>query len=101
METTPARICVINIVATPGAGRLHALADVSLEIGGIEILIHGIQVRATADHTEVLLPTYRDHSGAWMTAITLPNEIKDGLADVVLQSGIDLGVLRERPITPE
>ena len=96
LDTAQATISVLDIVATPNSGKLHALADVLLTIDGVEIVIHGVQVRADAENSEVLLPRYRSSNGDWRSAITLPEEIKEPLGDAVLAAGIELGVLKGR-----
>lgn len=62
----------------------------------IPIIIHGIQVRADANGSEVLLPKYRDGSGEWRTAISLPDELKGPMGDAVLAAGIEAGILVAR-----
>ena len=95
-DTATASISVIGIVATPNSGKLHALADVLLVLDGVEIVIHGIQVRADNATSGVCLPKYRSINGEWLPAITLPDEILEPLGDAVLAAGIEIGVLRER-----
>jgi len=77
-------------------GRLLALADVELVIDGIQIRVHGVQVVADGNGTQVTLPKFRDADGEWRTAVTLPPEVKGPMGDVVLAAGLEAGVLRER-----
>ena len=73
-----------------------ALADIEIVIDGVALAIHGIQVRADANGTEVALPRYRAPNGEWKTAVTLPEELKGPMGDAVLAAGIEAGVLAER-----
>ena len=88
VDKTTATISVLAINRASG-GRLLALADV-------EIVLDGIQVRADANGSEVLLPKYRDGGGEWRTAISLPDELKGPMGDAVLAAGIEAGILVAR-----
>ena len=96
MDTSTAIITAGKITPINNAGKLLALADVTLMLDGVEITIHGVQVRADASGTEVTLPRYRSASGEWMTAITLPDELRGAMGDVVMAAGIEAGVLKEK-----
>ena len=74
--TTTATISVLGITPVDDARRLLALADITLMIDGVEIVIHGIQVRAGADGTEISLPRYRATNGEWRSALSLPEELR-------------------------
>jgi len=96
MDTTTATITVLEIIPLNGGGRLLALADVELVLDGVALVLHGVQVRADGDGTEIRLPNYRSPSGEWMTAITLPEEIRVPMGDAVIAAGIEAGVLKDR-----
>ena len=96
MDTSTAIIAVLKVSPVNNAGKLLALADVSILLDGVEIVIHGIQVRADAGGTEVTLPKYRAPDGAWMTAITLPDEVKVPMGDGVMAAAIEAGILMEK-----
>ena len=59
-----------------------------------------LQLRsATAGHgagTEVTLPRYRAADGSWKAAVSLPEELKGSMGDVVLAAGIEQGILKQR-----
>lgn len=95
METTSATITVIDLRPV-NAGKLLALADVELSIEGVVMVIHGIQVRADAARTEITLPTYRASDGSWRAAITLPEELRGTMGDIVISAGIEAGILKQR-----
>ena len=95
-EFSPATISVIDIKTMPPGNKLHALVDVAVLVDDVEIVIHGVQIRSDATQTAVVLPTYRGVDGTWKPAISLPEEIREALADVVLNAGLDAGVLREK-----
>ncbi|MDO8608670.1 MAG: hypothetical protein Q7R40_19235 [Phaeospirillum sp.] len=96
MDTTSAIITANRVTPVSNAGKLLALADVSILMDGVEIIIHGVQVRADGNGTEVTLPKYRAPDGAWMTAITLPDELKGPMGDVVMAAAIEAGILVEK-----
>jgi stage V sporulation protein G len=96
MNTTTAAIVVLAIHPIANAGKLLALAEVELVIDGVSLLIHGVQVRADGEKTEVSLPRYRAPDGTWKTSITLPAEVRDPMGDVVMEAGIEAGILKKR-----
>lgn len=93
-ETLPVRVEVLALHPFSGSGVL-ALADVELTVGGIALILHGVQLRADAHKTEVTLPRYRDASGAWKAAVTLPEELRGPVGDVVIAAALEAGLLRE------
>jgi stage V sporulation protein G len=95
IDTAPITITVVSI--TPMRhGDLVALADVDVSFDGIAFTICGLQVRANARRTEVLLPKYRAPNGDWVAAIKLPDEVREPMADAVMAAGIEAGVLKEQ-----
>jgi hypothetical protein len=53
-----------------------ALASVEIDIDGVLLVIHGVQaIRVLPMGTRIDLPMFRDESGVWRRAITLPDEI--------------------------
>ena len=94
--TALATITVLDVTPVSNAGRLLALANVAIVVDGVEIVVHGVQVRADATQTAVTLPRYRAPDGAWRAAITLPDEVKGPVGDAVMAAGIEAGILRER-----
>ena len=95
METSTATISVQKITAIH-AGRVLALADVELILDGVSLVIHGVQVRADACKTEITLPNYRAPDGSWKTAVTLPDEVRGPMADVVIAAAMEAGLLVEK-----
>ena len=77
-----------------------SLLQFSTTIGGVSITLHGVQVCATAERTEVLLPKYRGADGTWMTAVTSPNEVKGPMGEAVIAVGVEAGILRKRVKIP-
>ncbi len=95
-STTTVQITVLNLAPMRGRGNLLALADVEVLLDGVSIILHGVQVCATDQRTEVRLPKYRAPDGNWVASITLPDEVKGPMGDVVIAAGIEAGVLREK-----
>lgn len=79
-------------------GRIIAFADVRLGVDGVEFVVHGVQVSRAKDAgkeaTKVSLPTYRDAHGNWTAAISLPNELREPMARIVLDACLDAGLCR-------
>jgi len=96
MESTTVTIAVLGITPVSKTSKLLALADVEIVIDGIAIVIHGVQVMADRSGTEVRLPEYRAPSGEWVSAISLPEEVREPMANAVLAAGLEIGMLKER-----
>jgi len=96
LDTTTAVITVLKVSPVYNAGKLLALADVELVLDDVPLVIHGVQVRADGDGTAITLPKYRSPSGEWTTAITLPDEVRGPMGDMVIAAGIEAGLLKER-----
>ena len=96
MDTTTAVITVLSFIPLANAGKLLALADVELVLDDVPLIIHGVQVRADGDGTKIALPRYRSPSGEWISAITLPDEVREPMGDAVIAAGIEAGLLKER-----
>lgn len=94
-ETPGVSQAVITVlkIAPVQAGKLLALADVEIVLDDVPLIIHGVQVRADSHGTEVTLPRYRAPNGEWRTAITLPEEVKDTMGDMVIAAAMDIGHL--------
>ncbi len=95
-DTTTVIITVLDISPLKNRGKLLALADVELVLDEVGVVIHGIQVCADGDGTKIALPRYRAPNGEWMTAISLPDEVKGPMGDAVIAAGIEAGLLKER-----
>lgn len=98
-ETTSVLCRVVDIQPIRG-DKLIALASVEIEIAGVCLTLHGVQLQrgqqGGAEATAVTLPRYRTASGDWRSAITLPEELRRPIADAVLAACLELGVVRER-----
>jgi len=82
---------LLNIVAKP-AGRLLGLADVELDFDGVPVVINSIRIEREADGVSVRLPIDRDHR----PLVILPDEVKAGISDIVLDAALETGIIRER-----
>ena len=92
--------CTIARVRPMEGKRVYAFIDIELVFSGIPLLIYGIQARhVPGGGTSIHLPTYRDTDGSWRAAIDLPQELKDSLADQILDHLIELGVARQKAPT--
>ena len=96
MESTTVTISVLNITPVSRTSKLLALADVEIVIDGVALVVHGVQVKADGSGAEIRLPTFRASSGEWISAISLPDEVRGPMGDVVIAAGVDAGILKER-----
>jgi stage V sporulation protein G len=96
LDTALARIAVLSVASVSGAGRLLALASVELDVDGVAIVLHGVQVRADGEKTEIALPHYRNSQGAWKPAVTLPTEVRGPMGEAVIAAGLEAGILKDR-----
>lgn len=91
---------LVNVLALrPLSGTkadVMALADVEIVLDGVAIILHGVQLRASGQGAEVSLPRYRTPAGEWKAAITLPEELRAPIADVVIAAALEAGIVRER-----
>jgi len=75
---------------------------VEIVIRGVVLHIHGIQLRharrdlSEVGGTEVCLPTYRDEAGIARPSVSLPPEIREKIADLVLAHLLEVGIARQR-----
>ncbi len=76
--------------------KLFALVDVEMEVAGVSFVIQGVQARKVSEGTSIHLPTYKDHDGAWQSAVRLPEELRDPLAAAVLEFLVTSGLARPR-----
>jgi hypothetical protein len=91
-----ARITVLSIEPIESA-RVFALASVEIDIDGVVLVVHGIQAtRCDPVGTKITLPKFRDHKGVWRPAVSLPDEVKEPIADAVLDAMIERGVAKRR-----
>jgi len=81
----------------PLQGRtVYALLDADIEIGGIVVMVVGVQARnLPGGGTSIHLPTFRDHDGVWRAAVILPDEIREALCDAVLDFMVEDGVAKQ------
>jgi stage V sporulation protein G len=89
-------ISVVDVQSV-NAGKLFALATVEIDIDGVIIVVHGIQaLRNEPAGTRIEYPKYRDATGVWRTAVTLPDEMKGPIGDAVLDVLVERGIALRR-----
>ena len=94
-ETAPVTIHVLNLHPCQHSDLL-ALADVEIMVAGISFVLHGVQLRADKHKTMVTLPCYRDSTGDWSAAVTLPDELCGPVGDVMIAAGFETGLLKNK-----
>ncbi len=66
-------------------GRLFALATVVITVNDVEMAIQGVRVmRQPTGMLAVEAPRFRRPGGEWVPAVMLPPELKQAIADEVL-----------------
>jgi hypothetical protein len=83
-ETATVIVAVVEIVGTPGAGRLMALATVDLEIEGVAMRLTGVRLVKRRDQdVTVELPMTRDPLGRQVPCIQFPPEIHEAIEEAI------------------
>ena len=92
----------ITSVRPVRAKSVYAFCDVEIVINGVALSIHGIQVRharrdlSEIGGTEICLPTYRDESGVSRPSVSLPAEVREKIADLLLAYLVETGISKQR-----
>ena len=67
------------------SGRLFALATVVITVNDVEMAIQGVRVmRQPTGMLAVEAPRFRRPGGEWVPAVMLPPELKQAIADEIL-----------------
>lgn len=85
-DTIPVEFRVLAMLPVTGRGRLLYLADVTLEIAGVELVLQGVQVvRDEANRLVCGMPQFRHPTtGTGHPAVVLPVELEDAIAAELL-----------------
>jgi stage V sporulation protein G len=80
------------------AGKLFAFALVEIDFDGVRLEIHGIRAtRIEPVGTKIELPAYRDATGGVSrSALTLPQEVRGPMGDIVLDALVERGLAVRR-----
>lgn len=82
--------CRVLAIHPVFSSKIMALASVELDIDGIVMTIHGIQVVKAkggyGDCLQVRLPTHRTTDGLWQSSLELPQELELPLGRAVLDA---------------
>ncbi len=77
---------VDHVERVKNAGRLFALAVVTIQVEGVEFRIQGVRVtRQPTGLLAVEAPRFRSPGGEWLPAVTLPDALKQAIADEILR----------------
>ena len=101
IETETVAITIISARAARTKS-VYAFCDVEIVVSGVPICIHGIQVRharrdlSEIGGSEICLPTYRDEAGITRPSVSLPPEIREKIADLVLDHLLEVGIAKRR-----
>jgi hypothetical protein len=100
MENCPSSTVSITVLTVKPVkfGKIFALASVEIDIDGVLLVIHGVQaIRVLRMGTRIDLPMFRDESGVWRRAITLPDEICGPIGKAVLDALVERGLAVRGP----
>jgi hypothetical protein len=100
MENCPSSTVSITVLTVKPVkfGKIFALASVEMDIDGVLLVIHGVQaIRVLPMGTRIDLPMFRDESGVWRRAITLPDEICGPIGKAVLDALVERGLAVRGP----
>ena len=84
--------CTLIALTPKSTGRLLALADVELDFDGVLVTVNSIRVERETNGVSVRMPVDRDGR----PLIIVPDEVKDGISDIVLDAALEAGVVKER-----
>ena len=84
--------CTLLRIRPIQSRKLLALVAVEVDFEGVAIEIEGIRVERESDGVSVRMPVDRDG----VPLITIPEEVKIPLADIVLEAAQELGVVKNR-----
>jgi stage V sporulation protein G len=82
-DTARVAFTLVSLRPVTGGGKLLALADVAVEIGGVEFLIRGARLARVGNGCGVSPPAHKDAAGRFVPTLTLPEEIRQPIADLV------------------
>ncbi len=88
----------VTAVERVASARIAAHASVELDIDGMVIVVHGIQLwhRAADGGIRVELPRFRDRDGTWRPALSLPMDLSKPIALAVVEACADEGIVTDR-----
>jgi stage V sporulation protein G len=90
-------LITVRSVTPVRAGKLFAFASVEIDLDGVRLEIHGIRAsRVEPIGTKIGMPTYRDVTGVSRSALTLPEEVRGPIGDIVLDALIERGLAVKR-----
>jgi hypothetical protein len=89
-STIPVTFTVTELRRLHSAGNLLALATVAIDLHGIELTLHGIQIqRLPGGALQCSAPRYRCPTGQWQPAVTLPDELEVAIGNEVIAAWLE------------
>jgi len=96
METTSISF-TLNNVRSVQSKTVFAYLDVELTLAGVSLTLHGVSARhVPGGGCSIHLPTYRNERGEWISAVSLPADLRDPLCDQILEHLMELGLAKPR-----
>ncbi len=90
-ETVTARFEVLGVERVRQAGRLLALANVTLDMGGVELVLQGVRVFRCMDGSiAVSGPQWRHPgSGRWTPGVLLPPDLAKAMGGEIIAAYVN------------
>jgi hypothetical protein len=89
-DTIGVSFTVTELRRLHSAGRLLALATVAIDLDGVALTLHGVQVLRLANgKLQARAAHYRTPTGAWAPAITLPDELERAIGVEILAAFVE------------
>jgi hypothetical protein len=89
--TVPVRVALVGQERLIGRGSLAALLDIEIEVGGLCLPIHGVQIRRPREGSrewEIHPPHYKGSAGQWRPAIELPDVILRAIVEQLTEEAL-------------
>jgi hypothetical protein len=84
-DTVSVSFEVVSVTRLHSAGHLLALATVEIDLDGVALTLHGVQVvRTPAGKLQCRAAHYRTPTGEWAPAVILPDELERAIGAEIL-----------------
>jgi stage V sporulation protein G len=92
-------LITVRSITPVRAGKLFAFASAEIDLDGARLEIHGIRAsRVDPIGTKVEMPTCRDATATSRPALTLPDEVRRPIGDIVFDALIGRGLAVKRTV---
>jgi stage V sporulation protein G len=89
-DTVSVSFEVVSVTRLHRAGRLLALATVEIDLDGVALTLHGVQViQLPNGRLQCRAAHYRAQTGTWAPCITLPDELERAIGREILAGFVE------------